>query len=145
MDQIKTLANCDEIEFLRQTNKIRKAVQNWLTVTDLVNIKKRMPELKMVPKEASKEEKTQIAEENKELLRKQSLENLDMMLDAMFEEHPEETAEIMKLCCFVDPSDTTSHHITFYMANFTEIIQDETVLDFFISLVALGKRFGLTV
>ena len=144
MEQIKTLANCNEIEFLRQTNKIRKAVQNWLTVTDIMNIKKRLPELKSVPKDASKEEREKISEENKALSREQGLKNFDAILDAMLEDHPEETAAIIKLCCFVDPDDT-SKHMTYYMSAFAEMIQDEVVLDFFSSFVSLGKRFGLTV
>lgn len=143
MEQIKTLANCNEIEFLRQTNKIRKAVQNWLTVTDVANIRNRVPEYKSIQKDATEEERKKIAEENKELSRKQMMDNLDKMLDAMLEEHPEETVEVMKLCCFVDPSEKTSRHITFYMSAFTEMMGNEDVIDFFRSLMLLGQRFGL--
>ena len=144
MEQIKTLATCDEIEFLRQTNKIRKAVQNWLTVTEIQKLRSRLPELEVVPKDATDEERKAIAAKNDELTRKQALENLDAMLDAMLEEHPEETAEIMKLCCFVDPSDKTSHHITYYMQAFMEMLQDEAVIGFFMSLRSAAKRLGLT-
>lgn len=143
-EQIKTLATCDEIEFLRQTNKIRKAVQNWLTVTEIQKLRSRLPELEIAPKDATKEQREAIAAKNDELTKKQALENLDAMLDAMLEDHPEETAEIMKLCCFVDPADKTSHHISFYMQAFTEMLQDEAVIGFFISLVNVAKRLGLT-
>lgn len=145
MEQIKTLATCDEIEFLRQTNKIRKAVQNWLTVTEVQKLRSRLPELEIAPKDASKEELAAIKAKNDELTRKQALENLDAMLDAMLEDHPEETAEIMKLCCFVDPADKATHHISFYMQAFTEMLQDEAVIGFFLSLANVAKRLGLTV
>lgn len=144
-ETIKTLASCDEIEFLRQTNKIRKAVQNWLTVTEIQKIRSRLPEYEIAPKDATKEEREAIKVKNDELKRKQALENLDAMLDSMLEDHPEKTAEIMKLCCFVDPADKTSHHISFYMQAFTEMLADEAVIGFFISLVSAGKRLGLTV
>lgn len=145
MDQIKTLATCDELEFLRQTNKIRKAVQHWLTVTEIQKLRSRLPELEIAPEDATKEQREAIAAKNDELTKKQALENLDAMLDAMLEDHPEETAEIMKLCCFVDPADKTSHHISFYMQAFTEMLQDEAVIGFFISLVNVARRLGLTV
>jgi enamine deaminase RidA (YjgF/YER057c/UK114 family) len=144
MDQIKTLATCDEIEFLRQTNKIRKAVQHWLTVTEIQKLRSRLPELEIAPKDATKEQREAIAAKNDELTKKQALENLDAMLDAMLEDHPEETAEIMKLCCFVDPADKTSHHISFYMQAFTEMLQNEAVIGFFISFANVAKRLGLT-
>lgn len=142
---VKTLANCDEVEFLRQTNKIRKAVQKWLTVTDIMNIRKNLPEYKKAPKDATKEERERINEENKALEREQAKANIDKMLDSMLEEHPEETLEILKLCCFVEPGDKTSHHITYYMTAFTEMLNDEAVISFFQSLAHLARKFGLTV
>ena len=53
MNDVKTLANCTDVEFLRQTNKIRKAVEKWLTDTDIANIRKRMPKLETVPQNAN--------------------------------------------------------------------------------------------
>ncbi len=145
MEQIKTLATCDEVEFLRQTNKIRKAVQKWLTVTDIQNIRKRLPEYEQADKEATQEERDKITEANRKLAREQSMRNLNDILDAVLEEHPEETIEVMKLCCFVDPADKTSRHITFYMDAFAEMLGNEDILNFFQSLMNLGRRFGLTL
>ena len=42
---MKNLANCKPSEFLVQTNKIRKSVEKWLTVTDIMNIRRTQPEL----------------------------------------------------------------------------------------------------
>ncbi len=50
---IKTLSNCKPSEFLKQTNRIRKAVERWLTDTDIANIRKRQPIKEMVPDGAS--------------------------------------------------------------------------------------------
>ena len=144
-EAIKTLANCDEIEFLRQTNKIRKAVQKWLTVTDIVNIRRRLPNLKPIPEKASEDEKARIREENDRIKREQVNKNFDDLLDSLLEEHPEETAEIMKLCCFVDPEDKAPRHITYYMQAFTEMLGNQEVIDFFQSLVHLAKTFGFTL
>ena len=144
-ETIKTLANCDEIEFLRQTNKIRKSVQNWLTVTDIANIRKRVPKLKEIPEKAGEEERAKIREENDRLKREQVEKNMDVLLDAMLEEHPEETVEVMKLCCFVDPKDKTARHITYYKQAFTEMLGNQDVIDFFQSLMRLAKTFGLTL
>ena len=39
---MKNIANCTPREFLRQTNKIRKAVSNWLTLTKVMDIRERL-------------------------------------------------------------------------------------------------------
>ena len=145
MGDIKTLSTCSEVEFLRQTNKIRKAVEQWLTKTNILNIRKRIAEFQTVPKDATKEEKFRIAAENKEREAEQVKKNLNDMLDAMLEEYPEETVKVMKLCCFVDPEDTTSHHITYYMGAFAQMLGDENVIGFFQSLILMAQRFGLKV
>ena len=41
---MKTLANCNPVEFLVQTNKIRKAVWDWLSLTQVMEIRKNLPE-----------------------------------------------------------------------------------------------------
>ena len=69
---------------------------------------------------------------------------MDAILDAMLEEHPEETAEVIRLCCFVD-SGEESKRITYYMGAFAEMFNDEDVLSFFSSLVKLAQTFGLTL
>lgn len=140
----KTLANCTDIEFLRQTNKIRHAVEEWLTVTDIQNIRKRMPEFVKASKDADKAEREAVNAKNEELKREQARKNLDAILDACLEDHPEETLEVIHLCCFVEPGDH-SHPIPYYMGAFAEMFENQEVLDFFTSLVNLARRFGLTV
>lgn len=142
MKQVKTLANCTEVEFLRQTNKIRHAVEKWLTVTDIQNIRKRLPEFEQIPADADTATVERIKEKNEILKQKQASKNIDAILDAMLEDHPEETAEIIKLCCFVEPGDK-SKHITYYLGAFAQMMKDGDVIDFFTSLVNLVQTFGL--
>lgn len=122
---MKNLANCKPSEFLAQTNKIRKSVSKWLTDTDIVNIRKRVPTLT----------DGMTDEEKKEALNKQASENFSKILDAIMEEHPEETLELLALICFVEPKDVDKHEITEYMDSITELLNNESVLGFFTSLI----------
>ena len=79
----------------------------------------------------------------KEQLKKEQVDaNFDAILDAMLEEHPEETVEVIRLCCFVEPTDK-SKHITYYLSAFSQMMKDGDVVDFFTSLVSLVQTFGL--
>ena len=127
---MKNLANCKPSEFLTQTNKIRKSVSKWLTDTDIVNIRKRMPKISDTASE----------EERKEALSKQAAENINAILDAVLEDHPEETLEILGLLCFVEPENIDDHPVTEYLEAFSEIIGDQAVLDFFQSLASWVNR-----
>ena len=141
---MKTLANCKPSEFLRQTNKIRKAVSAWMTATDIANIRARLPEKEPVPENATKEEKVAIILRNTEKLKKQRIENLNAILDAVLDEHPDETLEVLALCCFVDPENADDHPVGDYLTAVSQLISDEAVIGFFISLAQLGQTGILT-
>ena len=125
---MKNLANCKPSEFLQQTNRIRKSVSKWLTDTDVMNIRRRMPEL---PDTATDEEKA-------EAMKAQAAQNLNIMLDAILEEHPDETLELLALLCFVEPKDVDKHEVTEYLDACTELFSNKSVLNFFISLIRLA-------
>ncbi len=129
---MKNLANCRPSEFLTQTNKIRKSVSKWLTDTDIVNIRKRVPSFK--------EDATD--EERKNALNKQASENLKDILDAVLEEHPEETLEVLALLCFVEPEHIDDHDMTEYIESFNELLTNKAVLNFFTSLMNVGSLLG---
>lgn len=139
MSELKTLVSCKPSEFLRQTNKIKKSVEKWLTDTDILNIRKRMPALEAVPISATEEERKAIAERNKKLTSEQVKKNLSAMLDAILEEHPEETMEILALCCFVEPDHVDDYKVADYLTALNSLISDKVVLDFFTSLASLGQ------
>lgn len=129
---MKNLANCKPTEFLRQTNKIRHYVQKWFDITDIPNIRKKLP---TIPDDATEEEKERLIEE-------QSIKNFYEMLDAAFESHPEETVGVLGLACFVPIEEADDHPMDFYFQSISEILSSEGALNFFISLVKLGLRNG---
>lgn len=148
----KNLANCDLYEFLSQTNKIRRSVEKWLTDTDAITIMKRKPEnlpevtdIKLIDamepgtQEKALEERSKIIEERKKILEEQAKKNISDALDVMLGQFPKETAEILALCCFVEPEDITKHKTAEFLAAFGELMNDESVLSFFISLVNLAR------
>lgn len=134
----KNLANCKPSEFLRQTYRIKKSVEKWLTDTDILNIRKNLPELTPISKDMSKEEQVAIFAENKRKADAQVKNNMMAILDAVMDTHADETLEILALCCFVDPKNVDDFGIDFYIDNFTEIISNQSVISFFTSLAQLG-------
>lgn len=141
---MKTLASCKPSEFLRQTNRIRKSVERWLTETDIINIRKRMPEYEKADADATIEEKGQVVRRNAEKRRQQIRKNLDAIFQAVLEDHPDETLELLALLCFVEPEHVDDYPVIDYLNAFTELITDEAVLSFFTSLQQLGQMDILT-
>ena len=124
---MKTLANCTPREFLVQTNKIRKSVASWLELTKILEIRKRLPDAK---KDASDAER-------REAFKEQIKRNASAMLDAILEEHPDETLEVLGHLCFIDPEDIDNHAMSELLGGFAQVLNTPEVLDFFISLVRL--------
>ncbi len=132
----KNLANCEPIEFLVQTNKIRKAAERWLEATDILAIRRNVPKLEMPDDPAKAEE---ALEKHREQMKEAAKRNLSAMLDSILEEHPKETLEVLALACFVEPEDVNKHKITEYLANVADILNDEAVISFFTSLMRLEQ------
>lgn len=127
---MKNLANCKPSEFLKQTNKIRKAVANWLTATDIVNIRKRKPRIN---DDMSDEEK-------QKALSEQVNENFNTILDTILDKHPDETLELFGLMCFVDKEHIDDYTVSEYLDSFNELMNDKAVLTFFTSLMSWESR-----
>lgn len=132
---MKNLANCKPSEFLVQTNKIRKSVAKWLTVTEIHEIRKRVPTYK---DDMDADERAQVRNE-------QMRANLSAIFDAVLEEHPAETLEVMALMCFIEPEEVDDYPMSAYLQSFSELIADESVLSFFISLASLANNGILTL
>lgn len=126
---MKNLATCKPSEFLKQTNKIRKSVANWLQVTNIMNIRKIFPK---ISEDASDDEK-------REAINNQMYVNLNSILDSMLDKHPDETLELIALMCFVEPNHVDDHTVEEYLVAFKELFTNKTVIDFFTSLVKLGR------
>lgn len=147
MRECKNLANCKPSEFLRQTNKIRKAAEKWLENTEILKIRSRKIEgLKSVPKpgEASDDERIAIIKSNTDAISAQQKRNMTDILDNIMEKYPDETLELLALMCFVEPAEVDNYSVSFYLKNFSEIISDKDVLGFFTSLIQL-EQMGISV
>lgn len=138
MSEIKTieknLSNCTPVEFLVQTNKIRKAVAKWIADTDVLAIRKRRPDgFKEITSDMSEDEVVKM----RALLKEQARKNLSDMLDAALERYPQETMELIALMCFVEPENINDHKPTAYLKEIGEMIADKDIIDFFSSLMRL--------
>lgn len=142
---MKNLANCKPSEFLKQTSKIRKSVAKWLDVTDIMGIRARVPNLVKITDDMTDEEKATTAVENRKKRTEQMKANAQAILDAVLDEHPDETLELLALLCFVEPENVDDHSVSEYLAAFNEIINNEDVVNFFISLARLENRGILTL
>ena len=83
----KNLANCTPKEFMVQTRLIKHAVEKWLTDTEILKIRQNMPQIPGGMPD----------EDQRKLIEKQQKENLSRMLDAIMDEHPDETVELLEL------------------------------------------------
>lgn len=135
---MKNLANCKPSEFLKQSNKIKRSVEKWLTATKVLEIRKAVPTLEEIPDTATDEEKAEIKKRNDKLVRDQAKRNISDMLDSMLEEHPEETLELLALMCFVEPENVDDYPTEDYLTSISEMLGSQAVISFFTSLARWG-------
>ena len=126
---MKNLANCTPREFMTQTVKIKRAAADWLTKTDIANIRKRMP---VIADGLTKKEKD-------EAFAAQASANISAMFDEIMEKHPQETLDLLALLCFVEPENVDDHPMSDYLTALTEMIGSEAVIGFFTSLARLAR------
>ena len=126
---MKNLANCKPSEVLKQTNRVKKSAERWLKATEIMEIRKHLP---TIPDGAKPEEKRKLEAE-------QARQNISDMLDAIMDKHPEETLELLALCCFVEPEHVDDYPVTDYLGAFGEMIGSDAVVSFFTSLIRLGQ------
>lgn len=137
---MKNLANCKPTEFFVQTNKIRKAVQKWITVTNLMEIRRRVPKIETQSGEITKEELAGNIEQRKNAFAQQALTNTFDILEQALEFHPQETMAIIALLCFVEPENIDDYPVSDYLDSIAELITNRSVVNFFYSLGALGRQ-----
>lgn len=138
---MKNLANCTPREFVAQTAKMSDSLENWLKVTDAVNIRRNIPELPPVPAEGT-EGREKVIKERAEILRKAAMKNAFEIVRSALGKHPEETLEIIAYACFIPFDELDNYKMSDIMRCVTEIISDEDVLDFFVSLQQLDQKIG---
>ena len=139
--RMKTLAPCTPTEFLKQTYRIKKKAEAWLTATDIANIRKNIPELPEIDAEPGTEERIRQEKEQVEAKKKAGLQNFSRMFDVIAGEHPDETMELLGLCCFVEPAHIDDYTMEQYLAALSDMLGSNAVWNFFATLLRLERMF----
>lgn len=134
---MKNIANCKPSEFLAQTYKIMNSAEEWLNVTQVLDMRRNMPTLEEIKEDATDEEKLATDERNRKAIREQLNKNIRETLDQIMNTNAEKTLELLALCCFVEPKDVDNYSVPQYLESLNELISNKKVLDFFTSLVRL--------
>ena len=135
---MKNLANCKPTEFFKQTVKIKRAVEKWLTDTDIINIRKTVAKPSPISNDMTDEERKAAVDDFQKRVEEQAMKNMSRIFDAIMEEHPDETMDLLALLCFVEPKDIDNHTMDEYLKAITEMITNDAVIGFFTSLGRLG-------
>lgn len=143
MDEVrKNLANCKPSEFMAQCGRVAKSVEKWLEVTDVINIRRKVPKMMPIPEDATPEKTKEIMDEYKLTLQKAAKDNIGEIINSVMIDHPQETLELLALLCFVEPENVDDHSISFYLANLAELLNDKDVISFFSSLMRLEQTIS---
>lgn len=124
----KTLANCTLYEFLRQANKIRKAVGDYYTECNFGEIIKRKPEFPVGADEATMQK---IAKDFR-------MKQISDCLDVCLETNVEKTVEVIGLMCFMNKEEAEKMPANVFMGLALELISSQEVIDFFSKMVQSG-------
>lgn len=127
---MKNLSTCKPSEFLAQTIKIKNLVKDWLDATKILDIRKNMPKI----------DKNLSAEERTKAIVNQALGNWSDMLDKMFIDNAEKTLALIALVNFVEPQNVDDYEMGDYLESIGQLLNDERVLSFFISLMRLNQK-----
>ena len=136
---MKNLATCKPTEFVAQTAKIREAVADWLELIDFQKIRNKIPDYEVVSKEATAEEKADVIRHNAAILRKATADKLNKILDNMLAKHPQETLNVLALCCFVEPTEVDNYPMDEYFNCIMDMAENKAVLRFFSLLAQLDQ------
>ena len=111
------MANCTTAEFLRQSNKIRHAVSEYLDFTKILDIRKNKPVFT----------DGMTDDEKKAAIKVQAKKNISAMLDNALEENAEATTRILALLCFIDDAEEAEQLDPFELL---DVVLSERVLNF---------------
>lgn len=127
---MKNLSTCKPSEFVAQTIKIKNLVKDWLDATKILDIRKNLPKI----------DKNLSAEERTKVIVTQALDNWSDMLDKMFIDNAEKTLALLALLNFVEPQNVDDYEMGDYLESIGQLLNDERVLSFFISLMRLNQK-----
>lgn len=136
---MKNLANCKPSEFLKQTLRIKRLVEKWLTSEDIKEIRKRLPEKEKILQTMTKEEQGEIMIRNQKAQQEQMMKNFMDILDIMLDKKFDETLAVIALCCFVEPENVDDYPLEDYLGSIADLLENPNVLRFFVSVARLGQ------
>ena len=136
---MKNLANCKPSEFLKQTLRIKRNVEKWLTSDDIKEIRSRLPDTEKILDSMTNEEKGEILIRNNKKIREQGMKNFLEILDIMLDKNFDDTLAVLALCCFVEPENVDDHPLEEYLGSMADLMENPNVLRFFVSLARLGQ------
>lgn len=136
---MKNLANCKPSEFFKQTLRIKRNVERWMTSDDIKEIRSRKIDTEDILDSMTPEEQGEILLRNQkkreEMIMKNFMDILEILLDKKFED----TLSLLALCCFVEPENVDDHSVDEYLGSMADLISNPNVLRFFVSLAQLGQ------
>lgn len=142
---MKNLANCKPSEFLKQSLRIKRNVEKWLTSDDIKEIRQRLPEQEKILQTMSKEEQGKILLRNQQAMKEQLMANFMDILDVLLDKKYKETLDIIALSCFVEPENVDDFTVDEYLGSIADMLESKNVIRFFASLARLGQTNISTV
>ncbi len=136
---MKNLATCKPSEFLKQTLRIKRLVEKWLTSEDIAEIRKRLPKKEAILQTMTKEEQGEIMLRNQKAQQSQMMKNFMDILDIMLDKKFDETLAVIALSCFVEPENVDDYEIDDYLGCISDMLESRNVIRFFASVAHLGQ------
>lgn len=124
---MRTLAELEGPEFLRQCNLIRKEVEHFLKTTKVIDLGKKLPKYKG----------NETDNERIEMRNAQLKKNISDIFDAMLEKHPEETYRLVKCMVVLDEGEEDPKGFDILMIAL-DLITSQQVMDFLSRLMKSG-------
>lgn len=139
--RMENLTKLSPTKFMMQTARMAKAVEKWFEVVDPEGIKKaNLVKPLVIPEGCTAEKEEQLRKAHKQELGEKTKNYIMQLINSMFWEHPAETVEVLALACSVEPKDAEKYSAREYMAEISEMLNDEVVLGFFISSMQLLQK-----
>lgn len=136
---MKNLATCKPSEFLKQTLRIKRLVEKWLTSEDIAEIRKRLPKKEAILNTMTKEEQGEVFLRNQKAQKEQVIKNFMDILDVMLDKKFDETLAVIALSCFVEPENVDDYIIDDYLGSLSDMLESRNVIRFFASVAHLGQ------
>ena len=142
---MKNLANCKPSEFFKQTLRIKRNVEKWLTSDDIKEIRSRKIDYEEILDTMTPQEQGEVMLRNQKKAEEMAMNNFMDILEVMLDKKFDETLAVLALCCFVEPQNVDAYEMDDYLGSIADLISNPNVLRFFVSLAQLGQKNILTV